>query len=322
MGVNFFFISAEKLDVRLEGLAQEAIVQTKQIRIPGFAKAFNPSLISYPEGYLLSFRIRHRMVSSQSRKKDVSFIGVVKLDNEFRVRAQTAQQLEITSYASHASSTAEDARLFFLDDRVFCIFNDFPPSNKEGCSLYCAELVENAGKFVFKEPAKPLLYERAIPIEKNWSPFVAGGKLHLIYSDAPRVILEVNVDSGHCTELARSACHWDWRWGEIRGGTPAVSIGNGFLTFFHSSLPAKKGRLYAMGAYVFDSHFPFLPHAVSPIPLGKKEDYTRENRHNVVFPGGLVVQEDQIHVAWGKNNKQICVTTFDKQKLIDSLYRK
>lgn len=319
LGLYFFFLPAEKLVLRLEGLAQESIVQTKRIRIPGFAKAFNPSLILYGDGYLLSFRIRHRMTSSQSRKKDVSFIGVVQLDKRFRVRAGTAQQLEVVSYAPHLSCTAEDARLFHIEERIFCIFNDFLPSRKEGCALYCAELVETAGKWSFKEAAKPLRYERAIPIEKNWSPFVAEGRLHLIYSDAPRVILEVDVESGQCTEVARSECRWDWQWGEMRGGTPAVSIGDHFLTFFHSSLPAKKGRVYAMGAYVFDRRFPFLPHAISPTPLGRKEDYTRENRHNVVFPGGLVVQKDQIHVVWGKNNKQVCVTTFDKQKLLDSL---
>lgn len=319
IGLYFFFLPTEKRVPPLEGLAQEAIVQTKRIRIPGFAKAFNPSLISYKEGYLLSFRIRHRLASPESRKKDVSFLGVVRLDKRFRVLPRTAQQLEVISYAPHVSSTAEDARLFLIEDRIFCIFNDFLPSKKEGCALYCGELVETAGKWALKEAAKPLRYARAIPIEKNWSPFVAEGKLYLIYSDAPRVILGVDVDSGQCTEVVRSECHWEWQWGEIRGGTPAVAMGDRFLTFFHSSLPVQKGRVYAMGAYLFDTRFPFQPQAITPFPLGRKEDYTRENRHNVVFPGGLVIQNDRIHVAWGKNNKQICITTFDTPKLMDAL---
>lgn len=341
--LSFFKPEHKELDARLSHLGHSAIVATKRIYIPGYPKAFNPSLIPYEEGYLLSFRNRHRIKQKtmHTRKKDVSFLGVAKLDRNFRVIEKSPQLIDVSSYALYSSSTAEDARLFKMGSRIFIFFNDFPSYNNEGYALYFAELIEKENRFVFKEPAKKLLYANAIPIEKNWSPFSIEDKLYLIYSDQPRILLEVDIATGHCREEARYPMHWDWKWGEIRGGTPALQLENGLLTFFHSSIPSnlkesplkyslkeitsgatkesKDGRLYVMGAYIFDAHFPFTPQKVTAVPLGEKEYYTKENRHNVVFPGGLVIKENFIHVAWGKNNKQIHITTFDRSKLLDSL---
>ena len=54
-------------------------------------------------------------------------------------------------------------------------------------------------------------------------------------------------------------------------------------------------------------------------PLGNLTDYTQENSSKVVFPGGMVVRDNLIHVAWGKNDKQIFITTFDRDKLLSSM---
>jgi predicted GH43/DUF377 family glycosyl hydrolase len=317
---------SKELDPRLHDLADSAIVFTRKIQIPGYPKAFNPSLIPFQDGYLLSFRTRHRAKPGtlHARRKDVSFLGVVQLDRDFRVIEKSAQLLDVTSYADHFSSTAEDGRLFKVGSRIFIFFNDFPISKNKGYALYFAELIEKESRFVFKEPAKQLQYAQAISIEKNWSPFSSGDKIYLTYSDQPRVILEVDIKTGDCKQAARYCINWQWQWGEIRGGTPALQLGETLLTFFHSSIPSdlkksKGGRLYMMGAYIFDAHFPFTPQRVTALPLGEKEYYTKENRHNVVFPGGIAIKEDLIHVAWGKNNKQIYITTFEKSKLLNSL---
>ena len=320
-----FFLKNERreLDGRLHALAHDAILSTKRVYIAGFPKAFNPSLIPYKEGYLLSFRNRHRQKHSYGRKKDVSFLGVVQLGSDFRVVEKSAQLLDVRSYAPHSSCTAEDARLLKIDNRIFIFFNDFSLSGDRGYALYLAELVEKEGRFAFKEPAKHLYYARALPIEKNWSPFSVQDKLYLIYSDAPRVILEVDIATGQCREVARYPTHYQWNWGEIRGGTPALQMDETLLTFFHSSISSnftknKRGRLYVMGAYLFDAHFPFTPQKITRVPLGEKEYYTKENKRNVIFPSGLVIQEPLIHVAWGKNDQQIHITTFDKSKLLHS----
>ena len=307
-----------------ELLCDSSIVHTRQIKIPGYHNAYNPSLIPYKDGYLLSFRYISRCPETVEGKfrTDVSFIGLVRLDKKFKVFEKTVQFLNIVSHSSNFSLTAEDARLLTMGDRVFVFFNDLPlMSSSGGFAMYFGELVEQQGMFVLKEPAKPLNYLHASPIEKNWSPFVSGDRLYLIYSDQPRVILELDLNTGYCQEVARTDVNWNWNLGQIRGGTPACLVNETFLTFFHSSFPAKttKKRAYVMGAYTFDMDPPFTVRTMTFRPLGNLEYYTEDNPPKVIFPGGMVVQDHSIHVAWGKADKKIFITTFNRDKLLASM---
>ena len=254
-----------EIDTFLEQiLFKTCIFAVKQIKIPDYPNAYNPSLIPYRGGYLLSFRYISRCpekFKNNFHKTDLSFVGVVRLDKNFKVSENTVQLLNIVSYSSKFSLTAEDARLLNIGDRIFIIFNDLPPLQMPGkFAMYFGELVEERGMFVLKEPAKPLNYLHAIQVEKNWSPFSVGDQLYLIYSDEPRVILEVDLNTGYCQEVARTTLNWNWNLGEIRGGTPAYLVNDTFLTFFHSSFSAKtrKGRAYVVGAYTFDKDPPSL----------------------------------------------------------------
>lgn len=314
-----------EVDTFLEQVLSKAcIVSSRQIKIPDYPNAYNPSLIPYKDGYLLSFRYISRCPEKfkNSFHKDVSFIGVARLDKNFKVSKKTVQLLNIVSYSSNFSLSAEDARLLGVGDRIFIFFNDLPLLQTPGkVAMYFGELIEERGRFVFKEPAKPLNYIRANQVEKNWSPFSVGDRLYVIYSDQPRVVLEVDANTGYCHEVTRKDLNWNWHLGEIRGGTPAYLINDTFLTFFHSSFPAKtsKGRAYVMGAYTFDKTPPFSVRTMTPQPLGDLTDYTHENSSKVVFPGGMVVQDNLVHVAWGKADKRILITTFDKEKLLASM---
>ncbi len=319
-----FFASA-KPDTGFEHLlSNSAILDTRQINIPGYPNAYNPSIIPYQEGYLLSFRFisKYPVKLKNPFRTDTSFIGVVKLDKNFNVSEESVQLLNIASYAPKFSLTAEDGRLFNVGNQIFLFFNDLPLLETKGkTAMYFGEIIEERGIFVLKERAKLLSYFHAAPVEKNWSPFVSGDKLYLIYSDRPRVILEVDLNTGYCQEVARSNFNWNWTLGEIRGGTPAYLVGDQFLTFFHSSFrdEVAKRRAYVMGAYLFDQEPPFHIRAMTPAPLGNQTDYTEANRSKVVFPGGLVIEEEKIFVTWGKDDKKIFLTTFNREKLLHSM---
>jgi predicted GH43/DUF377 family glycosyl hydrolase len=305
-------------------LSKTCIVNSKQIKIPGYPNAYNPSLIPYKGGYLLSFRFISRCPEKfkNNFRVDVSFVGVARLDKNFKVYEKTVQLLNIISYSSQFSLTAEDARLLNVGNRIFIFFNDLPLLQTPGkVAMYFGELIEEQGMFILKGPAKLLNYPYAIQIEKNWSPFASADKLYVIYSGQPWVILEVDLNTGYCQEITRTDLAWNWNLGEIRGGTPAYLVKDTFLTFFHSSFPAKtsKGRAYVMGAYTFDKDPPFSVRTMIPRPLGDLTDYTQDNSSKVVFPGGMVVQDNFIHVAWGKADKQIFITTFDREKLLASM---
>ncbi|HSX11597.1 MAG TPA: hypothetical protein VLF94_07785 [Chlamydiales bacterium] len=320
-----FFLEAKEIDTFLgQLLSKSSIVTSRQIKIPDYPNAYNPSLIPYKGGYLLSFRFISKCPEKfrNDFRTDVSLIGVARLDKNFKLSEKTVQLLNITSYSSQFSLTAEDARLLNVGDRILIFFNDLPSVQTSGTfAMYFGELIEERGMFVLKGPAKALNYSRALPIEKNWSPFSSGDRLYMIYSSQPRVILEVDLHTGYCHEVERASFNWHWNLGEIRGGTPACLVNDTFLTFFHSCFPAKipKGRAYVMGAYTFDKDPPFSVRTLTPRPLGDLADYTQDNASKVVFPGGLVVQDRWIHVAWGKADKQIFITTFDREKLLASM---
>lgn len=74
-----------------------------------------------------------------------------------------------------------------------------------------------------------------------------------------------------------------------------------------------------MGAYTFEKDHPFSIQAYTTNPLGNIADYTEENSSRVIFPGGIVVEEDVIHVAWGKGDRRVLITTFDRETLLASL---
>jgi predicted GH43/DUF377 family glycosyl hydrolase len=315
-----------KIDSTLkELLSNDSIIEARQIKIPGYPNAYNPSLIPYKDGYLLSFRYitRYPETIESTFRGDVSFIGLARLDKNFKVSKKSVQLLHAVSYSDKISLTAEDARLLHIGGKILIFFNDLPPLGTDGgSSMYFGELQEEGGFFVLKEDARLLNYAFAWVIEKNWVPFVSEEKLYLIYSDNPRVVLSVDINTGYCEEVSYVAPNYEWDLGLIRGGTPACLADDLLLTFFHSSFPAPntpKKRVYVMGAYLFDRAPPFSIRAITPFPLGNITDYTEENSCKVIFPGGIVVQDDRILVAWGKADKQIWITTFDKKKLLSSM---
>jgi predicted GH43/DUF377 family glycosyl hydrolase len=313
----------DELDILLgTRLSNASIISSKQIKIPNYHRTYNPSLITYKDGYLLSFRYVSRFPKTiEGHRADASFVGLARLDKKLRVYEESVQLLNISSYAPHFSLTVEDGRLVQVGDKTYLFFNDLPSSQSDGFAMYFVEIIEGSDGFITKEPAKLLKYHLAMEIEKNWSPFVSKGRLYTIYSDQPRIILEVDLHTGDCCEIGRSEFRVQWDLGRIRGGTPADAVGEELLTFFHSSFPVKtlKGRAYVMGAYTFDKEPPFSIRSITHRPLGTLLDYTEDNSIKVVFPAGIVVQDHEILISWGKGDKQIWITVFDREKLLSSM---
>ncbi len=327
---SIFSVSPSYLDPALaKALSDESILKTTRIEISDYPKVLNPSLVAYGDGYLLAFRVTSPYPKVSGRvnpRVDASFIGVVKLDKNFSVDENSVQFLDIESHSAQRSITVEDLRMLSVGGQILVVFNDLPLSKKAGeNAIYVAELTENQGEFSLKGRATMLQYDKARIIEKNWSPFVYEDRLCFIYSDAPRVILEADMETGICREVVVAEANYRWNWGRMRGGTPAYFIDGQFLTFFHSvirSVPLnERGKCplnYLMGLYAFDAKPPFAIQSLTP-PLGRVLDYQHENSRKVVFPGGAVFEKDLVHVAWGKDDRQVIITTFDRGKLMSSM---
>ncbi len=311
-------------------LSCDSICKTYKITIPDYENAHNPSIIPYKDGYLLSFRYIGRFPEwSQDIRliPSASFIGLAFLDKQFKVKKKSVQLLEIQSFSDDFSLYAEDGRLLVFQDRIFLVFNDFPaPLPQYIRRLYLAEITHENGRWILKKKALPLFLENMNRIEKNWVPFFHNQSLYFIYGEEPHRVIACDLSTGYCRKVDERTVNLDWPYGIIRGGTPALNIDDQFLTFYHSSFVESDydSRLYFMGAYIFDPFFPFIIRAFTPLPIGLKEYYegTSSKKHStkkVVFPGGYVREGNAIHLAWGKDDKMIMITTLDLERLLKSM---
>lgn len=316
----------------LEERAQDFVLETKKIEIPGYPHAFNPSIIQWKDGILMSFReipFPHLTLDS--------WIGLIWLDKDFNpIGKPYWLNIEIDSIGS------EDARLVLIGDQLYIVYSGqmkHDPVIQGGSSLggfrvYIAQLEFENGQFSIKQMECLSKFEGAKKNrrEKNWVPFDYQGHLLLAYSLNPHRILSPLIGTGICETFAVSKGIFKWQWGELRGGTPALLDGNQYLAFFHSCMEAatlhsdgKKVLHYFMGAYTFYPDPPFNIIAISPEPIiGEKfykgpiyQPYWKPVR--VVFPCGFIFDQQHVWISYGRQDHEIWIVKLDKHKLLDSL---
>lgn len=142
--------------------------------------------------------------------------------------------------------------------------------------------------------------------EKNWVWFEHGGLLHFVYRTNPHVVCKTR-NGAVIEEFKTEAPKLNWTFGELRGGTSPVKVGDEFVSFFHSSMPWKNNkRRYYMGAYAFESEPPFRITRYTPQPLliGSAHDEVMPNIPwpVVVFPCGAIFEKNEWLVVGGLND--------------------
>ena len=111
--------------------------------------------------------------------------------------------------------------------------------------------------------------------------------------------------------------NFTWKYGDLRGGTPAIKINNSFyLSFFHSSNdPPESGenvlKTYVMGAYTFCINPPFKILRISSQPIIHNTMYNSSwpylpisyyHIDYIVFPMSFVYNTDYIYLLYGKQD--------------------
>lgn len=323
--------------IDLEENVHNFVLETKQIEIPEFPSAFNASIIRWNDALLMSFR-----VIPDPKQPFHSKIGLVWLNEEFEP-AGPAQLLD-TQWEDPFSvrlvpPRTEEARLILVNGDLHIVYSD----NKDqvltgvGFRLYIAKLVCDGELFTVVENRSISDYPHPNPKkrEKNWVPFEFQGKLLLAYSISPHDIFEWLPGTGKCQSHSWSHGSIDWDWGELRGGTPALKVGDEYLGFFHSakwmesvqSLQShgKAVAHYFMGAYTFSSKPPFRVTKISPEPILAPGFYT--GRHykpywgsiKAIFPCGFIFDDNFFWVTYGKQDREIWIAKIDKAGLYESL---
>lgn len=142
--------------------------------------------------------------------------------------------------------------------------------------------------------------------EKNWVWLNRGNRWHFVYSFQPHMVVEV-IDTMRVREH-KSAIKppVPWQYGQIRGGTPPVKVGDEYVTFFHSSLAwqGRKKRYYC-GAYAFQAQPPFAVTRMTKEYLlcGSDQDTRILDGPLVTFPGGAIFNDGLWTVVFGCNDE-------------------
>lgn len=308
--------------------AEKIVTATKRLYFPDYQGAYNPSIIKFNDGYLLTFRY----LPKRWDESWVSYIGVVLLDESFEPISDP-ELLDTRLYNQNTPSQSEDARIFSCNDRLYVVYNDNMeltlPSYWERRDMYIAELFCTDNHFFLSEPVR-LIHQtklRQMPWQKNWSPFEWNGNLMLSYSINPHEVIGTNPETGVCQHFCQTNKSIEWRLGPIRGGTPAQLVDGEYLAFFHSGeitvSPSSDHRElwhYFMGAYTFSADPPFEITKVSAEPLDAPEFYTYSNyEKRVIYPGGFVVVGSNVYVVYGKDDSEVWIATIDLNTLRDSM---
>lgn len=262
---------------------------------------FNPSLVERPDGlWLLARRAVHDQVKRWGQNSICAFRldanKVPQIGQVLRfIGAEPEEHFEDPRAVQHNGRTWVGAcnYLFFGDrwtgaHQTLGVFND-----DWSCYLrYHPEVGGNG----------PVLQGNSRH-EKNWPWFFHNDRLHLLYQTKPWELIQFGTKwSDRITHRAPGV---DWAFGEIRGGTPPVRVGDLYWTFFHSSLPwVGAYRRYYMGALAFAAEPPFAPVRWTSQPMlsGSQHDRWNNRKPPCVFPCGAVLRDGVWLVTYGIND--------------------
>lgn len=328
IGMNVLPLSAS---VDIEAHPQDFIIELKKIEVPGFPHAFNPSIIRWQGVLLMSFWLVEEAYQNSSASAGDSSVGLIWLDDDFNPISPP----HFLDFGT-PTSRAHDIRLIQVRDTLYIVYEDNIDDevSEGGFRMWTAKLEFDGRDFHIFDQQALVYFDGESPLrrEKNWVPFDYQGELHLAYSLAPHLIFQPFDGTGCCLTVASTRPDLQWRWGALRGGTPAVEVDGKYLAFFHSciSFPSahSKGEVvphYMIGAYTFEKDPPFAITNISSRPIIAKGFYSGQNYAPywkpvcVVFPCGILVEDEFVWISYGRQDHELWVAKINRQGLLNSL---
>jgi predicted GH43/DUF377 family glycosyl hydrolase len=306
---------------------QNIVLETKRIEFEDFPDSYNPSILKIAAGNLMCFRYSPDSYSNPW----VSYIGLVLLNDSFEPISKP-QLISTRAKNSNIQSQSEDARLFSYRDRIFLIYNDNMEVNNTSYAdrrdMHIVEIAVHQNGFSASAPLRLLHQEKIHHLwQKNWAPFEWDKKLLISYSINPHEILYANLINGSCYPCYETQAPLEWELGTLRDSSPAQLVDGEYLAFFHSGTVLSSFSSwgwdlwhYFMGAYTFSPNPPFEITRFTPLPIVGEGFYTQSNHaKRVIFPGGYIVRDPYIYVAYGKDDCEIWIAKLDKKELQKAL---
>lgn len=305
-------------------------VQAVSLSLP-FAP-YNGGIIDYRDGYLMVYRydIPHPINYKGENLRFKTRIGFVLLDSEFTPISEPKN-------LNTGSDFSEDARIFKIGTKYYLAYNDVPDGPLYARVMKLSEFNPENGML-----SPPIDLDINIhSTEKNWVPFEYSEEkpvLHFGYNINPHKILVV--EDPLQKKITQPIypffdCYqhipWGAKWGNPRGGTPALRVGDEYLAFFHSFFKDPRLGLtyYVMGAYTFQANPPFKITAISKFPILYKDIYltthsqTALKKIKCLYPVGFTIKKvegkEKILLSCGENDSIIKIFTLDKEALYKTL---
>lgn len=275
--------------------------------------AFNPSIAQDADGFRAVVRSANYRLDESHRYEVLDPGGVIRtenylvaLDEELHVcgaRRLAAPQLRTAVLSDFPVRGYEDCRLF-RSERGWHALATVRDRDDEGwCQMV---LLDIDGAEVVRETL--LESPQARRHEKNWVPFLAGERLCLVYSWQPTVVLGLDLASGQWEELARSAPSLLSE--QTRGGTPGVTLGNGWLFLAHECVWLPDGQRRYMHRFV---------------ELGPDFQVRDASRpfffleRTIEFAAGLALDHDDLVISFGVGDARAWCARVPLESLLESL---
>lgn len=246
---------------------------------------YNPAIIRINGNLLMAYRC-------QNDRGAVSHIAMTWIDGDFHPVGK--------SMPLHLKRSAEDPRLFTWGDRLFV-------GTCDGAGKQFASEITTNGH-VLRDEMLPCKNRT----EKNYLPFEHDGRLYCVYrfphGAHQHEVWELDENFGIKANLCGTRKPLKWKWGEIRGSTPPVRVGDEYFTFFHSSFRDRsvfQDLVYVVGWLSFQAKPPFAITYMSPCPILWPElsSYGRgPTKALVTFPCGAVYDDGKWIVSAGAND--------------------
>lgn len=284
----------------------------------GEGMGFNAGVLKRPYGWLVADRVR-----------------LFKGRNDVILRRFDHAWNEIYRNAPNGMIGMQDVRLMDMPDgRVFAYGSLAVDPGGAGRVCTAGLRIEDTSECL--DGPRIILHHDfpAMDKEKNWQLFMHGGKWYASYGLVPHLVLSVDTMTGKCIRKYVSVSEgWEWDWGEVRGGTPWLDLGNGYmLSAFHSLLRKEKGEAkdprrkaankclhYFAGWVLAETKPPFNIVGRSHSPIDFPLVLTDTSEHLVAFPMSLWKDGDTVAMAYGENDLRTRIAKFDLQEILAML---
>lgn len=176
-------------------------------------------------------------------------------DKNFNLLSQheIVENLPRHKYSWRKVEGLEDCRIVEINKENWftCCTDDASPHAR--IEIILCKLAKNpVGQYVNVESLTPFRIPKQQGCEKNWLPFTVDNALHMIYGYQPFIVLQPDMKSGACKEIAKYEPEYDFS--NFRGSAAPVPFDDGYLMMVHE-IATKDQRFYMNRFLYLDKNF-------------------------------------------------------------------